>query len=629
MICKYDSILLLYLLSCSNYIIGAYCDDKSDVNVCTNGKIDGSCSPPTIAIIGCGPSGIALLHAINLKRKLMEDKGDFDSISNLPIATCFERSSEPGGVWRAQTDHSNPGDENNSAHIESTNMYDALWTNGPKELFEFFDYTHEDHFNQSVPAFLPREFVLEYILARVQRNEPNFFTDARFNTQVEYVKFNKPMNKFEVTVNDLTLHQESILHFDKCIWAAGLNSLKSIPHSVEAVLQDGKFRGKMMHSSAAGDFLSKVGGKRVLMIGDAYSAEDLTLQALKLGVEKVYILSRSGFGICAETTSWPGEVEVLMDMVLTEVIDEGHGLRFSETAYNITDGTYTYPSDGISTDLEDISAVIYCTGYEMDTSMLDASLKDVFEEYDEDEFELKEYLAYSNFSTNWAMSHNSLTDLLGDVEPNDHINSQAVGVIPGIYYGMLISNPNMMYMSEGPSALPLFSLDVQAWLLLAYITGDLDTPSKDEMFLYNTQIITNLLQQPLWRFLMDPNYQTALMSNKWWDSMRSDDEKYLTLEIDAETLVMKMLAKEMQDASFPFNIGTAEELNDAGEHIVSMQLLGLHSRSHLDPNSTDSVWKTFRDHDPNGFISMHTGNTAAPFEKHWIDLDKKDQYFGL
>ena len=137
-------------------------------------------------------------------------------------------------------------------------MYEALWTNGPKELFEFFDYTHEDHFNQSLPAFLPRQLVLEYILARVQRNEPEFFKSARFNTNIEYVTFNKSMKKFEVTVNDLTLHQKSTLHFDKCIWAAGDNSLASIPSSVEAVLQNGKFRGKMMHSSAAGNYRSEV-----------------------------------------------------------------------------------------------------------------------------------------------------------------------------------------------------------------------------------------------------------------------------------------------------------------------------------------------------------------------------------
>ena len=109
---------------------------------------------------------VAFLHAINLKRKQMEDEGDFDGLSRMPVATCFEHSFEPGGVWRAQRTHSYSDDEINNAYIESNDVYKALCTNRPKEQFEFFDYTYE-HFNQSLPAFLPRKYVLEYILKRI------------------------------------------------------------------------------------------------------------------------------------------------------------------------------------------------------------------------------------------------------------------------------------------------------------------------------------------------------------------------------------------------------------------------------------------------------------------------------
>jgi hypothetical protein len=33
----------------------------------------------------------------------------------------------------------------------STNMYEALWSNGPKEAIEFADYTYDQHFGHALP----------------------------------------------------------------------------------------------------------------------------------------------------------------------------------------------------------------------------------------------------------------------------------------------------------------------------------------------------------------------------------------------------------------------------------------------------------------------------------------------
>lgn len=77
--------------------------------------------PPTVALIGCGPGGMFFLHALATRRARLEKEGDTDGINKLPVVTCYEKASGPGGVWRSDR------------RDGETNMYEALWTNGPKE----------------------------------------------------------------------------------------------------------------------------------------------------------------------------------------------------------------------------------------------------------------------------------------------------------------------------------------------------------------------------------------------------------------------------------------------------------------------------------------------------------------
>ena len=145
----------------------------------------------------------------------MERDGKLDGLSKLPIATCLERESGPGGVWRSRRSHDfssfNRSSSTNIADDIGTNMYEALWTNGAKKNFEFFDYTYQDHFNQSLPVYLPRAYVLDYILQRVKNNNPYFFNSAKFNTEVQHVKYNEALTKFEVEIQDLHSHVESTM----------------------------------------------------------------------------------------------------------------------------------------------------------------------------------------------------------------------------------------------------------------------------------------------------------------------------------------------------------------------------------------------------------------------------------
>ena len=62
------------------------------------------------------------LHALAIRRAKLEEEGNAEGLAALPVVTCFERSLGPGGVWR-------------SDRFGDSNMYEALWTNGPKEVY--------------------------------------------------------------------------------------------------------------------------------------------------------------------------------------------------------------------------------------------------------------------------------------------------------------------------------------------------------------------------------------------------------------------------------------------------------------------------------------------------------------
>ena len=125
------------------------------------------------------------------------------------------------------------------------------------------------------------------------------------------------------------------------------------------------------------------------------------------------------------------------------------------------------------------------------------------------------------------------------------------------------------------------------------------------------------MQNPLSRYAMDQNYQTA------WNNCDEDNDMDAALIIDDTRFTVKNFARKLQDASYPVDIATGEELNKNGELIVKMKL---HEFNIRDPDlkSVKSTWMTFRDGSPSAFVSLHTGHTAARFEKHWVDIDEKD-----
>lgn len=544
-----------------------------------------------VAIIGCGPSGMFFLHTLAHRRKRLEAEGDMVALALLPDVTCFERSSSPGGVWRSDRVE-DKGDD------KCTGMYEALWMNGPKECVEFFDYTFDEHFGCALPTYLPRKLFFEYMSARCTKDNPTFFEDVKFNTSVESVTFDEEEGKFVVqTLNRVNQSEQECTLFDKCIWAAGINGRPKIPKAIYEVLSAGGFKGKVIHSSEVGPIFDQCArGKQILMIGDSYSAEDLTLMAIKLGAETIDICSRSGEGIACDTGSWPqGRVDVHEMYLPSEVTKDGHGVVLSNGEEQIT--------------LENIETVIFCTGYAPNMDMLDRSLRANFE---------GPYFSNYDFPKDWKMSKHPLSKEFGDIALGK-INDLDI-VKDDVYRGHLISNPNMMFFFES-SEIPILEIDITAWLLLAHIVGDVPLPSQEQMIEYNRKLALEFLDDPYWRY-SEENFRKRWLDvdEEHWSCDTSDKRVYKMLKNYLAKGIQK-LARDCFDAKYPLHIGSYENLNEIGKAFVEFNLVDSYHRYDLDEESPEASWKTFRDCDPSSKIySVMTGTKAVPLKYRWLDI---------
>ena len=305
--------------------------------------------PLQVAIIGCGPGGMFVCHAVETHRQRLLEELDqlFHSqqgrqqqnedqvaslqsqLEQLPVLKCFEKDNAPGGVWRSSS---------SSASSSDACMYEALWCNGPKELMEFFDYTFQDHFggaldgstcnnnggNQEVklPVYLPRQAVLDYLLKRVTRHCPDFFDKyATFDTQVDQVTFDAVQDKFTVHSTHVPSQVSSSHSYDKVIWAAGENGMPKIPDPIQHAFDSAHQRWSttsataassripsFLHAAAVQHGLDRdIRNRNLLLIGGSFSAEDLAFMGIKWGAKHITILARrQGIDVpICWTENWP------------------------------------------------------------------------------------------------------------------------------------------------------------------------------------------------------------------------------------------------------------------------------------------------------------------------------------
>lgn len=270
-----------------------------------------------IAVIGAGPSGLAVLRAFESARAAGVET---------PEVVCFEKQSNWGGLWN-YTWRTGLDEFGEPVH---GSMYRYLWSNGPKECLEFTDYSFEEHFGRPIPSYPPRAVLHDYIAGRVEKSGVRKY--CKFSHPVRSVVWNEATGTFTVVAKDLVNDAHVTGEYDYVFAANGHFSTPNVPY-FEGLE---RFPGRVLH---AHDFRSadEFAGKRVLLIGASYSAEDIGIQCHKYGAAQVTFSWRTrpmGF-------DWPEGVEELQ--LLTRV--EGRMAHFR---------------DGQT---REIDAVVLCTGY--------------------------------------------------------------------------------------------------------------------------------------------------------------------------------------------------------------------------------------------------------------------------
>lgn len=678
--------------------------------------------PARVAVIGCGPGGMFFLHALSERRRQLEASGDVQGLAALPQVTVMERNGTPGGVWCSSS----------GGNGSEGTMYEGLWINDGKELFEFFDHTFDEHFGGPTPAYLPRKDVLEYMMRRVTKHNPVLFDTVEFGTSVDKVEWDQTSQEFLVTstatrstaksgqsalsskatvkksagddsfveekkeseidepnviprakgtVGDDTdfsdldcsdVATEDHLStfagavtqrrtFDKVIWAAGQNSRPNkLPTNVMDSLNK-HFSGTVVHSShinrqldsatTGGDGSSDgpIQNKRILLIGDSYSADDLALQFVKLGASKIYISSRNGSGVTVPTytTSWPVSknsedgvtVEILMYTSITGGdSDNERRVWFDRTSTGIDEGYSDEP-----THVDDIDLIVLCTGYE---AQLDMFPDDSLKPWNVDD------TTHWSMPKDWKMKKIALTDLLGeDIEPSQLLG-QSSFEYDNFHRAVRIDNPNMMHIVNC-TEYPLLDVDVKARMCLNYICEPHKyLPTQEEMEVNLRQQRIDSMNNYGVRYDIDCNFVEAcdeVPEDTWYYDVLSPQYKEFSRETESYGILI--LARDMAESDYPLQIGTYTPslattsenggtidgyagrkvptvtgdyvLNETGQAFLDMAMASTIARYELKCHTAkEREWRTYRD-DPTIFRSIFTGTQALPLPGKWLELDNE------
>jgi len=290
---------------------------------------------PKIAVIGCGPSGLAAIRAFYAANKL----DDYEIVG-------FEKQREIAGIWNfIEATGIDPDGE--PIH---NGMYDKLWTNVPKECLELPDMTFCDAFQtEDLPSFLPREIVQQYLTIRY--GIPEIKKRIRLNTVVDLVTFNKMTQQFTISSRDRTTADEKMELFDYVYVCTGHYWYPN-PINIPGLRN---YTGNLIH---AHDFriADNFQGNNVLVVGSGISAEDIAIHLVLAKCGHIYLSSRHNpvkdyyWG----SYTWPEEAERVD--IITECLG-GNKVRLKDKR-----------------ELE-VDTIILCTGYQHHYPFLQKDLR--------------------------------------------------------------------------------------------------------------------------------------------------------------------------------------------------------------------------------------------------------------
>lgn len=270
-----------------------------------------------VAIIGAGPSGIAQLRAFEAAERQGRE---------IPELVCFEKQDDWGGQWNYTW---RTGTDSYGEPVHSS-MYRNLWSNGPKEVLEFAEYSFDEHFGRPISSYPPRAVLWDYIAGRAEQSDVRKY--VRFAHAVRWVSFDESTELFTVSAQNLRTGETTAETFDHVVVGSGHFTFPNVP-TFEGIET---FSGQVLH---AHEFrgAEQLADKNLLLIGASYSAEDIGSQAYKMGARSITFSYRSrpmGY-------EWPAEMEELPLVT-----------RFEGGTVHFSNG-----------EQREIDTVILCTGY--------------------------------------------------------------------------------------------------------------------------------------------------------------------------------------------------------------------------------------------------------------------------
>ncbi|KAI6772168.1 hypothetical protein HG530_003126 [Fusarium avenaceum] len=338
-----------------------------------------------VCVVGAGPLGLLALK--NLREQGLD-------------ARAFERQEHIGGTWHA------------SHNTEQTTALPQTKLNTSKQCCAITDFPIPDEF----PMHPPQKDMEKYFESYAQHFD--LFPHIELSTSIDRIERDEQRQKWRVTAKNAKTGVKEVRTFSRVVVATGMLNTKHIPN----VKGLEKFAGDVMHSREFKD-ASKYQGKNVVVVGVGATGVDSTSFLVRAGANKVYsshrgtifvlprvikgkafehVMSRR-IGICLRAVAnfLPNVFPSIMTKMLTSTRDkewphlkeilkarpvDGFPYRiplFSDDfADNIKNGNIksvfgikeiTGPKTIALTDgtvLEDIDAVVFCSGYDYDFSAI-------------------------------------------------------------------------------------------------------------------------------------------------------------------------------------------------------------------------------------------------------------------
>jgi len=280
------------------------------------------------AIVGAGAAGLITAREL---RKMGHQ------------VTVFEQTNSIGGVW-SYTDEVEDdilGTDPDRKKVHGS-MYANLRTNLPREVMGVADFPFDDQFpgSRDFRRYCSHEEVFRYLVAYAEQYSVN--QSIKLNAKVIDLK---PLDdgsgswpKWQVKVSMENAVEKSST-FDACVICNGHYSKPRVPQWPGQE----EFPGIQMHSHNYRR-PEKFKGKRVLVVGAAFSGSDISQELLEYGAKAVYLSGRS----------WEDLAKGQMLENSREVLRVNNIERLHE------DGSVSF-IDG--TRVDDVDVIMYATGY--------------------------------------------------------------------------------------------------------------------------------------------------------------------------------------------------------------------------------------------------------------------------